>query len=73
MKTPSKVSAATGRRTLTAACETEYDAQVYADVKSFDGWQILVPPFASRQDLVDDGEETVRPVASEWMVVLHRF
>ena len=73
MKKPSKVSTSTAKRTLTAICETEYDAQVYADVKSFDGWQVLVPPFASKQDLVDYGEETTRPIATEWMIVLHRF
>lgn len=61
------------RKTLVAVCKTMYDAQLYIDVKSSDGWQVLVPPFISAQDMIDVGEETTRPVDAEWTVVLHRF
>ena len=61
------------RKTIVASCKTMYDAQLYIDVKSFDGWKVLVPPFVSSQDMIDVGEETTRPVDAEWTVVLHRF
>ena len=61
------------RRTFVGTCKTEYDALVFIDVKSFDGWRVLVPPFASKQALVDTGEETTRPIDTEWTFVLHRF
>ena len=60
-------------KTLVAVCKTLYNAQLYVDVKSFDGWRVLVPPFVSAQDMIDVGEETTRPVDAEWTVVLHRF
>lgn len=59
-------------RMFVGTCKTEADALVFIDVKSFDGWSVLVPPFASKQTIIGDGEETARPIDTEWTFVLHR-
>lgn len=67
------IDAVDEKRTFVGSCKTAHDAQVFIDVKSFDGWRVLVPPFVSDQLLMDHGEETTRPVDVEWTFVLHRF
>lgn len=61
------------KRTFVGSCNSAHDAQVFIDVKSFDGWRVLVPPFVSKQTLIDHTEETTRPVDVEWTFVLHRL
>ena len=61
------------KRTFVGSCNSAQDAQVFIDVKSFEGWRVLVPPFVSKQTLIDHGEETTRPVDVEWTFVLHRL
>lgn len=61
------------KRTLVGSCKTMQDANEFIGIKALDGWQVLVPPFVSAQDMVDLGEETTRPVDSEWTFVLHRL
>lgn len=61
------------RKTLVGTSKSVYDAQVYIDVKTFDGWRVLIPPFVTKQTMEDVGEETTRAIDSEWTFVLHRF
>ena len=67
------IEAVDEKRTFVGSCNSAHDAQVFIDVKSFDGWRVLVPPFVSKQTLIDHAEETTRPVDVEWTFVLHRL
>lgn len=65
--------AAEEKRTFVGSTRSMQEANDFISFKSLAGWQVLVPPFVSAQTLVDEGEETTRPVDSEWTFVLHRF
>ena len=67
------IAVAEEKRTFVGSCKSFSDAQLFIDVKALDGWKVLVPPFVSAQTMVDHGEETTRPVDSEWTFVLHRL
>lgn len=58
---------------LVASCDSLYDAQLYVDVKSFDGWKVLIPPFVTKQSMADLDDERTQPEDIEWTVILHRF
>lgn len=67
------ISSTSSKRLMVGSTSTLPEAIEYIMIKEFDGWRVLVPPFASDQALLDVEDDVTRPIITEFTFVLHRF